>query len=61
MAGVYVGNGLRGENAGVSFYWGSNYDTIFDINDMGYSNRPGLYGSYSSVVNPFDLTSYRPG
>jgi hypothetical protein len=52
---------LRDGNAGVSFYWGSDYDTIFDINQLGYSNRPGLYGSYSSVVDPFNLTGYRPG
>lgn len=61
MAGVAVGTGLRSENAGVSIYWGSDYDTSFDINQLGYSNRPGLYCSYSSVVDPFNLTGYRPG
>lgn len=61
LAGVSVGTGLRSNNAGVSFYWGSDYDTTFDINQLGYSNRPGLYGSYSSVVDPFNLQNYRPG
>jgi len=61
MAGVIVGTGLRDANAGVSFYWGSDYDTIFDINQLGFSNRPGLYGSQSSIVDPFNLTGYRPG
>lgn len=58
---VIVGKGLRANNQGVSVYWGSDYDTNFDINQIGYSNRPGLYGSYSTIVDPFNLTGYRPG
>lgn len=61
FTGISVGYGLRDGNAGVSIYWGSDYDNNFDINQLGYSNRPGLYGSYSSVVDPFNLTGYRPG
>lgn len=61
LVGIDTTNGLRGGNQGVSIYWGSDYDTIFDINQLGYSNRPGLYGSYSSVVDPFNLPGYRPG
>lgn len=61
MVGIDETNGIRPNNAGVSIYWGSDYNTCFDINQLGYSNRPGLYGSYSAVVDPFDLQNYRPG
>ena len=61
LVGITTENGLRSNNAGVSIYWGSDYMDSFDINQLGYSNRPGLYGSYSSVVDPFNLTNYRPG
>jgi hypothetical protein len=60
LVGITTANGLRPNNQGVSIYWGSDYDTNFDINSIGYSNRPGLYGSQSSVVDPFDLQNYRP-
>lgn len=61
LVGITTANGLRPNNQGVSIYWGSDYDTNYDINQLGYSNRPGLYGSYSSVVDPFNLQGYRPG
>jgi hypothetical protein len=62
MVGIVVGTGLRADNQGVSVYYGSDYNTIFDINYLGVSNRPGIYGSYSNMVpNPFYLQGYAPG
>ena len=61
LLNVNVGTGLRADNAGVSIYWGSSYNNNFDINPIDYSNRPGLYGSSSVVVDPFNLTNYAPG